>query len=79
MLKPSEMASVTCLELAEIATVAGLPKGTLNVVTGTGIDAGAPLRCNLLSWQHSICKIDLSGLFVEQYTSCYLLTKSNEC
>lgn len=44
VLKPSEMASVTCLELAELAAQAGLPAGVLNVVTGLGADAGAPLR-----------------------------------
>lgn len=44
VLKPSEVASVTCLELAEIASTAGLPDGVLNVITGTGQDAGAPLR-----------------------------------
>lgn len=44
VLKPSEMASVTCLELAELAAQAGLPPGVLNVVTGLGPDAGAPLR-----------------------------------
>jgi betaine-aldehyde dehydrogenase len=44
VLKPSEMASVTCLEMAELATKAGLPKGVLNVVTGSGPEAGAPLR-----------------------------------
>lgn len=38
------MAGVTCLEFAEIAKVAGLPKGVLNVITGTGPEAGAPLR-----------------------------------
>jgi hypothetical protein len=44
VLKPSELASVTCLELAELALRAGLPPGVLNVVTGLGPDAGAPLR-----------------------------------
>lgn len=44
VLKPSEMASVTCLELAELASQAGVPPGVLNVVTGLGADAGAPLR-----------------------------------
>ena len=48
VLKPSEVASVTCLELAEICSSAGLPRGVLNVVTGTGPDAGAPLRCQSL-------------------------------
>eukprot|EP00854_Cymbomonas_tetramitiformis_P019439 gene19439-23242_t len=43
VLKPSEHASFTCLELAQIAHDAGLPPGVLNVITGTGVDAGAPL------------------------------------
>eukprot|EP00882_Tetradesmus_deserticola_P022080 GHRQ01023963.1.p3 GENE.GHRQ01023963.1~~GHRQ01023963.1.p3 ORF type:complete len:127 (-),score=36.85 GHRQ01023963.1:357-737(-) len=45
VLKPSELASVTCLELARLAAEAGLPAGVLNVVTGLGADAGAALRC----------------------------------
>ena len=44
VLKPSEMASVNCLELGEIATKAGLPQGVLNVVSGLGTEAGAALR-----------------------------------
>jgi betaine-aldehyde dehydrogenase len=43
VLKPSELTSLTALKLAEIADVAGLPKGVLNVVTGTGAEAGAAL------------------------------------
>ena len=45
VLKPSEVCSVTCLELAAIAHEVGLPAGVLNVVCGYGADAGAPLRC----------------------------------
>ncbi len=45
ILKPSEHASVTSLELAAIAEAVKLPAGVLNVVTGLGADAGAPLRC----------------------------------
>ncbi len=44
VLKPSEVASLTCLELGAIAQDVGLPPGVLNIVTGTGADAGAPLR-----------------------------------
>ena len=44
VLKPSEVASITCLELGNIADKAGLPPGVLNIITGLGTSAGAPLR-----------------------------------
>ena len=43
VLKPSELAPLSCLLLAEMCTQAGLPNGALNVVTGYGPDAGAPI------------------------------------
>jgi betaine-aldehyde dehydrogenase len=43
VLKPSENASLTCQVLADIAAAAGVPAGVLNVLTGLGADAGAPL------------------------------------
>ncbi|KAL9326474.1 hypothetical protein ACSQ67_007119 [Phaseolus vulgaris] len=43
ILKPSELASVTCLELGEICKEVGLPPGVLNILTGLGPEAGAPL------------------------------------
>lgn len=46
--KPSEMTSTTTVRLAQIASDAGLPDGVLNVVTGTGPDAGAPLASHPL-------------------------------
>ncbi|KAJ4747625.1 Aldehyde dehydrogenase [Rhynchospora pubera] len=43
VLKPSELASVTCLELADICREVGLPAGVLNIITGLGPEAGAPI------------------------------------
>lgn len=43
ILKPSELASITCLELASICKEVGLPPGVLNVLTGLGQAAGSPL------------------------------------
>ncbi|KAI3820782.1 hypothetical protein L1987_08330 [Smallanthus sonchifolius] len=43
ILKPSELASLTCLELGEICREVGLPPGVLNILTGLGPEAGASL------------------------------------
>ncbi len=43
VVKPSEYTSVATVEMARIATEAGLPPGVLNVVTGNGAEAGEPL------------------------------------
>ncbi|WP_299294507.1 aldehyde dehydrogenase [uncultured Tateyamaria sp.] len=43
VLKPAEETSLTALRLAELAMEAGLPRGVLNVVPGTGPDVGEPL------------------------------------
>ena len=44
VLKPAEQTPLSCLRLTEIINDSGLlPKGTLNVVTGLGEEAGAPL------------------------------------
>ena len=36
----------TCLELGEICREVGLPPGVLNIVTGLGPEAGAPLAAH---------------------------------
>ena len=43
VLKPAEQTPLTALELAAIASEAGLPAGVLNVITGLGESAGAAL------------------------------------
>jgi aldehyde dehydrogenase (NAD+) len=43
VVKPAEQTPMSALLLAEILQRAGLPDGVVNVVTGTGRDAGAPL------------------------------------
>jgi phenylacetaldehyde dehydrogenase len=43
VLKPSELTSLSSLRLAELALEAGLPEGTLSVVTGTGAVTGTAL------------------------------------
>lgn len=43
VLKPAEQTPLTALKLAEVAVEVGLPAGALNVVTGEGPSAGAPL------------------------------------
>jgi aldehyde dehydrogenase (NAD+) len=46
VVKPAEEACLTILEFARISKEAGLPTGALNVVTGTGVEAGAPLSAH---------------------------------
>ncbi|MEO4042693.1 aldehyde dehydrogenase family protein [Hoeflea sp. CAU 1731] len=43
VVKPAEQTPLTALMIAELLIQAGLPAGVLNVVTGRGITAGAPL------------------------------------
>ncbi|MAS06534.1 MAG: aldehyde dehydrogenase [Ahrensia sp.] len=43
VVKPAEQTPLTALMLGELLLRAGLPAGVVNVVTGTGKDAGAPL------------------------------------
>ena len=43
IVKPSEFASASTLEFAELFALAGIPSGVVNVVTGFGAEAGAAL------------------------------------
>ena len=46
VLKPAEEACLTALAFGELARRAGLPDGALNVVSGTGAEAGAALTAH---------------------------------
>ncbi|MEU9978545.1 gamma-aminobutyraldehyde dehydrogenase [Streptomyces sp. NPDC051014] len=43
VLKPAELTPLTSLLFAEAATLAGIPDGVVNIVTGTGLEAGEHL------------------------------------
>src|SRR5881296_1320980 len=43
VMKPSELTPLTALKLGELAVKAGVPKGVVNVVTGSGVEVGAHL------------------------------------
>ncbi len=47
VLKPAEQSPLTALRLAELAIEAGLPEGVLNVVPGTGLEAGRALGLHM--------------------------------
>jgi acyl-CoA reductase-like NAD-dependent aldehyde dehydrogenase len=47
VLKPSEIASLSCLRLGELAAEAGIPDGVVNVVPGLGGEAGAALALHM--------------------------------
>ena len=46
VLKPAEETPLTALRMAELAAQVGFPPGVINVVTGEGIEAGAPLAAH---------------------------------
>lgn len=56
ILKPSEVTPLPELELAAIVAESGLPRGVLNVVTGTGAEVGAELAKHPL-----IAKVSFTG------------------
>ncbi len=43
LVKPAEQTSLSALRVAELAMEAGVPRGVLNIVTGTGPGAGEPI------------------------------------
>ena len=58
VLKPSELAPLTCLAMGEMFTQAGLPDGAVNVIPGLGPTAGGPLSAHM-----DVDKITFTGIF----------------
>ena len=56
VLKPAEQTPLTALRLAELIAEAGMPDGVVNVVSGFGETAGAPLASH-----HDVDKIAFTG------------------
>ena len=56
VLKPAENSPLSALLLAELFVEAGGPAGVLNVVNGSGLDAGAPLALH-----NDVAKISFTG------------------
>jgi len=56
VLKPSEVTPIVELELGAIADEVGLPKGVLNLVTGSGPDVGAPITTH-----KDVAKVSFTG------------------
>ena len=60
VLKPSELAPLSALRVADLAAACGLPPGVLNVVTGLGAEAGQALAAHpdvdALSFTSASCR-----------------------
>jgi betaine-aldehyde dehydrogenase len=56
VLKPSELAPLSCLLLGEVCNEAGVPAGAVNIVSGLGADAGTPLASH-----EGIDKVSFTG------------------
>ncbi len=78
VLKPSELCSLTCYELARIIDAAGLPAGVFNLLTGLGPDAGAPLSEHALVDKVAFTGSVATGRKVMQAASAGIRTVSLE-
>jgi len=61
LLKPSPLASLTCLELGRIAAAVGAPTGALSVITGGPPSGAADGASRLLSPESRVDKVSLTG------------------
>lgn len=78
VLKPSELCSLSCHELARIIDAAGLPAGVFNLVTGTGPEAGQPLADHALVDKVAFTGSVATGRKVMQAASAGIRTVSLE-
>lgn len=78
ILKPSELCSLSCVELSKIIDAAGIPAGAFNLVTGTGPEAGAPLTQHALVDKVAFTGSVLTGRKVMQAASAGIRTISLE-
>ncbi|CAN0166211.1 unnamed protein product, partial [Discosporangium mesarthrocarpum] len=56
VLKPSELAPLTCIRLGKLVEKAGLPPGAVNIVSGLGAPAGSSLSAH-----HGVDKVSFTG------------------
>ncbi|OZF02516.1 aldehyde dehydrogenase [Rhodococcus sp. 15-1154-1] len=70
VVKPSEFTSASTVLLGAVAKAAGVPDGVLNVVTGTGLEAGAALIGH-----PGVDKIAFTGSFVTGTTIASIAAK----
>lgn len=61
IVKPSEFTSASIFELVQLIEEAGVPKGVVNVVTGTGADVGTPLVSHPLTRKVAFTGGDAGG------------------
>src|SRR5690606_18265517 len=66
ILKPSEHASASILELVKLTEQAGFPKGVVNVVTGFGAEVGEPLVRHRLTQKIAFTGGDAGGQKVNE-------------
>lgn len=66
VIKPSEHASASILELARLTEQAGFPKGVINVVTGFGAEIGDPLVRHRLTRKIAFTGGDAGGQKVNE-------------
>ncbi len=79
ILKPSELTSVSAMELAKIFHEINFPKGVINIITGFGEDVGSELASSKLVDKVSFTGSTEIGKKIMQMASCNLKKITLEC